>query len=344
MKHPAPYSRSPARTRFDEPDDDTEDDLWFLPGPIEEDAPDLSPLPRGEPSERAQIDDWTKAEAGQAARLAQVAMRFGALDDRLTRGPQGWKHRLAMVEAARLSWLTGDRVSADRLGLWASMRISAASSDTAALQRAAWALRRLTGGPGPGGDLADFLGRHDGEGALNDRLAAWRDVMDHAAHLHPITGACLGLRLWRLAGTGAEDELLEGAVIAMRLAAGPARGAVFAPVATGGGFLRSGDPGDLLEHWLDAMDQAILAAMRVLDRIEMWEHKAQEATRRLSGRTPPLLIAAFRDWPHLSTPMAERLTGASRAATQRNLAWMQDRGLIVEVTGQGRFRMWRAAD
>jgi hypothetical protein len=41
-------------------------------------------------------------------------------------------------------------------------------------------------------------------------------------------------------------------------------------------------------------------------------------------------------------PMAEGLTGSSRAAVQRNLAWMEARGLIREVTGQGRYRMWRA--
>jgi Fe2+ or Zn2+ uptake regulation protein len=39
--------------------------------------------------------------------------------------------------------------------------------------------------------------------------------------------------------------------------------------------------------------------------------------------------------------MAEALTGASRATVQRNLDWMQKRGLIREVTGQGMFRMWR---
>ena len=41
--------------------------------------------------------------------------------------------------------------------------------------------------------------------------------------------------------------------------------------------------------------------------------------------------------------MAEQLTGASRAAVQRNLAWMEAQGLIREVTGQGRFRIWKAA-
>lgn len=35
--------------------------------------------------------------------------------------------------------------------------------------------------------------------------------------------------------------------------------------------------------------------------------------------------------------------GAWRAAVQRNLTWMETRGLIREVTGQSRFRMWRAA-
>jgi hypothetical protein len=67
------------------------------------------------------------------------------------------------------------------------------------------------------------------------------------------------------------------------------------------------------------------------------------ATRHLSGRTPPALREVMAEWPLLSAPMAETLTGASRAAVQRNLAWMEGQGLIREVTGQGRFRMWRVA-
>ncbi len=34
-------------------------------------------------------------------------------------------------------------------------------------------------------------------------------------------------------------------------------------------------------------------------------------------------------------PNGAVLTGASRAAVQRNLAWMEERGLVREVTGQG---------
>jgi hypothetical protein len=63
----------------------------------------------------------------------------------------------------------------------------------------------------------------------------------------------------------------------------------------------------------------------------------------LSGRTPSALRKALTQWPMISAPMAEVLTGASRAAVQRNLASMQTRGLIREVTGQGRYRMWRLA-
>lgn len=53
------------------------------------------------------------------------------------------------------------------------------------------------------------------------------------------------------------------------------------------------------------------------------------------------LRAVLMEWPLVSALMAEALTGASRAAVQRNLAWMEARGLIREVTGQGRYQMWR---
>ncbi len=62
---------------------------------------------------------------------------------------------------------------------------------------------------------------------------------------------------------------------------------------------------------------------------------------QLSGRTPVALRKVLTEWPLTSAPMAEALTGASRAAVQRNLIRLEERGLIREMTGQGRFRMWR---
>ena len=75
------------------------------------------------------------------------------------------------------------------------------------------------------------------------------------------------------------------------------------------------------------------------------DHKADDATSPapLSGRTPPALQQLLADWPLVSAPMTVVIIGASRAAVQRNLAWMEPKGLVREVTGQGSFRMWRAA-
>ena len=107
-----------------------------------------------------------------------------------------------------------------------------------------------------------------------------------------------------------------------------------------GGLRVSGSPAERLARWLDGMNSAILTAMRTLDDIEAWTGRAESVMAQLSGRTPVALRMTFSQWPLVSAPMAEAITGASRAAVQRNLAWMETSGLIREVTGQGRYRMW----
>ena len=342
------YDNTPVTTEGEE--ESHEDDLWFLPGPLEDEPDDLPPGPRAEPPDTAVINDWAEAEAVHAARLARVAGRFGALDDRLLRGPEGWRHRLALIEAADLSWFAGDRVSSDRLALWVSMRLSGVQDDPNALARIGWAVRRLTGGPGPEADLAAFLDRRDPENIedsaerFEDRVGGWLDVMTAAADLHPITRACMGFHIWSLAGLGQHGDQIEAAVTASRIAASDGSGAVFAPLAMGGaGWLRvSGLPPERLARWLDELNSAILTAMRTLDDIEAWSGRAENVMAHLSGRTPVALRKVFAEWPLVSAAMAEAMTGASRAAVQRNLAWMEANGLIREVTGQGRYRMWKA--
>lgn len=343
---------------FDEPlaaveeaDGTSEDDLWFLPGPMEEEPDDLPPGPRAGPSETVVLDGWRKAEAGHAARLARVAGRHGALDERLRRGPEGWRHRLALIEAADLSWFAGDRIGPDRLALWMSLRLSGVHDETAALARVGWAVRRLTGGPGPEVDLSAFLDRRDPENLSDeaepfaDRAGGWLDLMAQANDLHPITRAAMGFHLWSLAGLGQQGDRMEAAVTAARIAASEGKGAVFAPLAMGGagGLRAGGPPADRLARWLDGMETACLTAMRHLDDIETWAARAEAAMTILSGKTPRALRAVLTEWPLISAPMAEALTGASRAAIQRNLGWMEAHCLIREMTGQGRYRMWRAA-
>lgn len=322
--------------------------MWFLPGLIEEEPDDLPPGPRAEPHETAVLDDWRKAEAGSAARLARVAGLLGALDDRLRRGPEGWRHRLALIEAADLSWFAGDRIGLDRLALWISMRLSGVHDDIAALARIGWAVRRLTGGPGPEVELSAFLDRRDPEDLGDeaepfvDRASGWLALMAQAPDLHPITRACMGFHLWSLAGLGPQGDRIEAAVTAARIAASESKGTVFAPLAMGGaGGLRAcGPPAERLARWLDGMETACLTAMRHIDDVEAWSRRAEEIMNPLSGKTPAALRTVLTEWPLVSAPMAETLTRASRAAIQRNLIWMESCGLIREITGQGRFRIW----
>ena len=343
---------------FDNPSGDAEeldqaleDDLWFLPGALAEKPDDLPPGPRAEPPETAVLDDWRRAAGAHAARLARASGRLGALDDRLRRGPDGWRHRLALIEAADLSWLAGDRVGPDRLALWMSMRLSGVQDDTAGLARVGWAVRRLTAGPGPEVDLSAFLDRRDPENIAEeaepfaDRAGGWLDLMAAARDLHPISRACMGFHLWSLAGLNQPGDQMEAAVAAARIAASESKGAVFAPLAIGGaGGLRAGGrPAERLARWLDGLETACLTAMRHLDDVEAWSARAAAMMMPLSGRTPSALRHLLAEWPLVSAPMAEQLTGASRAAVQRNLALMEARGLLREVTGQGRFRMWRTA-
>jgi len=349
MKKPASAPLDEPRGPYDR--EGAQEDLWFLPGPPEDEPDFLSPGPEHEPTEASVLDEWTRAEARHAALLARVAGRLGALDERLKRGASGWRQRLALLEAVELSWVNGNRVAPDRLALWVALRVSGVQDDTQVLSALGWAVRRLAGGPGPQAGLPEFLGRHDA-GALDDaserfteRASAWQELMQAGAHLHPVTRACMGYHLWSLAGLVHQGGALEAAVTAARIAAGDGQGAVFAPLAMGGaaGLRAQGPPDARLKRWYDSMDSATLSAQRHLDQIDAWGARADAAMARLSGRTPPALRVALADWPLLSAPMAEALTGASRAAVQRNLAWMEDHGLIREMTGQGRFRMWRAA-
>lgn len=354
-------------------------DLWFLPGPLEDEPDYLPPGPVHEAKESDVVDAWRAAEAGQAAQLARVAARLGILDERLRRGSAGWRQRLALIEAADLSWLTQDRIGLDRLSLYVALRVSTVTDDAQALYRIGWTVRRLTGGPAPlarrsgVGDLETFLDRRDrtgqGErfeedkapfrvlemaerGAFEQRAAGWLAMMDQAEDLHPVTRACMGFHLWHVAELSPVDDPLEAAVTAARVAiadlapSGSAPGAIFAPIAMGGGggFRAIGDPPARLARWLNAMESAAFAALRKLEEIEAWAAAAERTMAPLSGKTPPMLRDLFTSWPLVSVQLARKLTGAHRATVQRNIDWLEERGLIREVTGQGRYRMWQIVE
>ncbi len=329
-----------------------EDDLWFLP-PEEEVADEdfLPPGPRAEQGLLFDPRDWQAAQNDLSAELADLCLTFGALDERLRAGPKGWGHRLALMDVSDLGWWTGDRISVDRLALWTELRIGATSDDVQALYRAGWAVRRLTSGapPADGGweqGLTAFLDRMaQGLDAVPEAVADLAEVLHNAQSLHPATQSAIAFHAWRALSQGIGQDT-EAAIIAARHAASMGRGgALFMPLALSGpGALRGvGDPHEKLGAWLRGAGQSALAALLHLDRVSAWDTRARGATTDLSGRTPPRLIEVLTAWPMVSAPLAERLTEASRAAVQRNLILFTERGLIREVTGQGRYRVWTAA-
>ena len=329
-----------------------DDDLWFLPP--DEDGAQEDYLPPGPVADRRLLFDpreWRSAQSDLSYELAELAATFGALDERLRAGPKGWGHRLALMDVSDLGWWTGDRIGVDRLALWIGLRIGATGDDVQALFRAGWAVRRLTSGAEPADNgwvhgLTAFLDRMaQGIEDTPETVADLAEVMENANGLHPVTQAAISFHAWRALSQGIGQDT-EAAIIAARHAAKMGRGgALFMPLALSGpGALRgAGEPLEKLSAWIRGAGQAVLAALLHLDRVSAWEQRARQATCDLSGRTPPLLIDALTAWPMVSVPLAEELTQASRAAAQRNIDRLMDRGLIREVTGQGRYRVWTAA-
>lgn len=303
------------------------------------------PRPRTERGSLFDPQEWLDAQGTLSGDLASACLAFGRLDARLATAGEGMRLRLALQEIADLGWLTGSRIGVERLSLFIALRIGA-GDDAALLGHFAWGVRRLTS-PGTvigqgrwAASLASFLG-FEGEAVLD--LA---DAMDGTEVLHPITRAAFLFHAWKMAGAERDARDIEGGVTAARLAGEKlGRGALFLPLALGSGTALRGQGTVLarLAAFLRGAEQASLSALMMIERMTDWEERVREALKDCSGRTPGELVQVFARWPMVSAPMAEEHVGASRAAVQRNLDLMTARGVIREITGQGRYRIWTAA-
>lgn len=327
------------------PPQDAEDDLWFLPGPEEDaDLSDAMPGPKANRQPLFRVADWRGAVAALAGDLAALAHDAGRLEERLAQMGEGARQRLAIQEAAALGWWTGDRVGADRLALWLSLHLAGVGDEAQVLARLSWAVRRLAAPPlrsplhAPlAGRLALELGMQAGEA---DRLAEVAEVMDAAEGLPPLALGALGFHLMQLAGDSPARRI-EAAVLGARLAGG-SLGFLPLSLAGLGALTVSGTAERRLSGWIGGAHHAVLAALLQLDRLRRWQGRATDATADLSGRTPTRLVAVLARLPMVSAPVAEAETGASRAAVQRNLDRLMSLGLLREITGQGRYRVWTA--
>lgn len=344
-----------------EGEDTAEDELWFLPGVPEDRAPTDLPWPLANRAAIFDVSDWQRAENGQGRGLADAASAFARLDERLRGFESGVSHglreRLALLEVADLLWAQGDRIPMERIALYRHARESTlANAQT--LSSAGWALRRMAGHQQPLGGLHPFLGRQkveeDGLAEISIRAvgagfegaeAEWLCVLEKLREAHPITQAAAAYHAWRVFGLSAPGDVLEGAVAVGKIGAKGAKALGFLPIAMGDRYAlgQGGSPEERLAGWYKGVGNACLRGLMLLDQLENWRARALRETTNLSGKTAPLLIEAMVQSPLVSAEMAAEMTGASKAAVQRNLAEFARRGLIREITGQGRYRFWMVA-
>lgn len=346
MKFPQHISVSDGLTLPGPFDSEEAEYPWFLPQDAEDgDATSLvSPLPRAGRVSLVDVAGWRAAEAALSADLAELTFDLGKLSERVASAGPGAVQRLALAEASSLSWWSGDHVTADRLALWLSYRIGAAEEGGQGLIRTAWAARRLAAA-GQGRGIAATLAAALGEDGRADPglLADVTSEVEALAGINTVTMGCALCHLWRTLDER-PDHLrgLEAAVLGARVVG---RGALpFLPLTLTGfaALTASGSPEARLSGWINGAHRAVLSALMTLERLANWCARAESETADLSGRTPGRLIAALMTYPMLTAAQAELETVASRAAVQRNLDVLLARGLVREVTGQGRFRVWAA--
>ena len=338
----------------DFPEDTPEEDLWFLPGPDPDEddlPPGASPLPRASRTLLFDPQDWRKAQDTLSDELARLTPVFGDLDVRLRVAGPGARHRLALREVTDLSWWAGDRLLMENLALWMALRVGSTEDTEQALSRAGWAVRRLSAGPFPAQRLSEFLERQDTtapeDGLDPGRLADLSEVLASVVSLHPVVQAAVLFHAWRILGVDRSRDI-EAAVLAARHGATmsrlPGQGALFLPLAVTGptAFRGQGQAEDKLRAWVAGAEQACLAALLHLDRLADWHREASQRIADLSGRTPGRLLSVLEAWPLVSAPLAEAEARVSRATVQRNFERLMRRGVVREITGQGRYRIWTA--
>lgn len=326
------------------------DSLWFLPGPVADEEQEISrsPLPAASRRTLLDIGAWRAAEAGLVRELGDLALNTGRLLERVQGMGPGAGERLAHAEAAAIGWWTGHRITQDRIALFLAWRLGATGEDAEALIRVTWAARRLMAPRAHGREPAAGIVAHlalesDAARALAEDVVA---VLPGPDELGPVARACAAFHLWQVL-----DERpisvrgIEAAVLGARLGLGiDGQLPGFLPLSLSGmgALAASGNVAQRLALWVSGAGNAVLAALMMLERLRQWQDRAQAAIADQQGRTPGRLIASLARQPMLSVPQLVGDTGASRPAVDRNLALLARRGLIREVTGQGRFRIWAA--
>jgi hypothetical protein len=287
--------------------------------------------------------------------LAEAAAALGGLDATLaamdTAAAEGAVTRLALTEVEAMLWAGGivlprEEIGRDALG-------GRASSDPEAMRLARWALRRLEG-QGALTDLPGFLGLHRPAGAGPaaarlrgpefDRGAAAYLTRLAAPGLHPLVRGALAMLLWRRAELSPPGRVIEPAVHAARLMAAGCERLPFAPLGMAGRRVwTAGGPVEArLAVHLAAVGAGARTAREEIRRLQAWAAEAREATAGIRGGNAGRVIAVLAARPLVSAEDVAAGAGISRMTAERMLNRMTAMGVIREITGAARFRLWRA--
>lgn len=306
---------------------------------------------------------WFRAQEAQAAGLAGAALAVGRLDAVIAGMSAGDRRgalrRLALTEIEAMLWAQGSPVRREEIGR--DLMEARAGSDLEAMREARWAIRRLEGQGGLA-DLREFLGLHQvrdpaWQGGAGDPLAArptgtefdmaaaeFQAALDPFAGLHDFARAPVARMLWRLADLSPPDLLIEAAVWTGRAMAAPCEALSFLPLGRHGRAVWGGGgaPAEQMAAHLRAVTEGAAEARLHLTRIAEWAEHARRATARIKGDNPAKVIAALAAHPLMSAAMVEEAAGISRMTAERLLNRMQAMGLLREITGTRRFRLWAA--
>ncbi|MBC9248449.1 DUF1403 family protein [Paracoccus sp. 11-3] len=303
---------------------------------------------------------WQTAQATNAVALADAGLAVGRLDQLIAALPEdrrrGALTRLALIEVEAMLWGQATPLRREEIGR--DLMEARASTDLDAMKQARWAIRRLEGQTGLT-DLRAFLALHRAEGDhlpaaqhgrptgrdFDESAGEFLGLIDGLADLHPIARACPARIAWRLANVSAVEDMIEGAVWTGRAMAANCEALTFLPLGRHGRrvWLDGSAPAERMARHLDAVTQGAVDARRHLSRLSLWAEQARAATATIKGNSPSRIIDALLTQPLMTTAMVEEHAGISRDTAERMLQRLQNDGLVREVTGTRRFRLWSAA-
>ncbi len=110
------------------------------------------------------------------------------------------------------------------------------------------------------------------------------------------------------------------------------------------GDYRRGDPTPVIELFARSAIAAAVCSRESIARIKVMPHEWMAELRPRAGSAVAALIPAFYAHPVMAAAEIEQRSGSSEQQTYRAITRLAEAGIIREITGRKRDRVWAAAD